>query len=1493
MDEEAENGANYVITQENVNSEAGYLGVVSARFLGADRTAVELTTRSQNEVSYRVTVTNVADTFGQKLKVTTGTTVVLTSNTALFAGTAPNADTLVDSDGDGLYDNQEQAGYVVVVELANGLLVEREVTSDPDRADTDGDGITDSVEFQYGMNPRSSDTDGDRLSDDLELNTVFSNPFVQDTDGDGLDDGFEHFDLGTSPLLADTDGDKLDDFMELFQLNRDPFVADLPQVGITVGEVGLRIDERFTYTDEQGETVSQESNTSTELEKSENTSFARTDGSVAEIVAGAEAGFEAGNASAFGAEVVGGAAKAVASASFQYTDTTSWQTDQGSAAESRSAYEESLTKGSEFSSTSAVTREVVGARIDVEVSIANQGTVPFTVSNLEITVLQRSPIDSRRFLPVATLVSGSELATGAPFTVNLGPFQDEQGPFLFSNREIFPGLVESLMQDPKGLIFRVANYDITDELGRNFTFSNQTANDRTAGIILDYGDAEASVDYRVATSGALDNKGFGTGGYVGGFDSNGKARGLSLDFLLQERLGLKRYDNSLERISAGSDNTLDTTPQGDDVLVTDAQGLPSSIDAGANGWLDSPVSDNDILENADTETGIIAGPDKTADSIAQGDDVQLIPFATTGLSIGTPVIGAGDNGVLDTSPQNDDLQEFITGYEVGRTCNQFSDNAREVCRTDADCDASPQSTEPVQCNGPEVLTRVGTMRNGDFSRAWVILTSANLPAGADFGSITVRPGESLALAFLQDLDEDGLFARTEFLEGSIDSSADRYVNAEFGVDFDAGAANECVDCDGEADSKDTDRDGLGDYAEVRVGWQVNVDGGGLRRVYPNPGLRDTDGDGLLDPEEQDLSDKCEDGDYRKDGLCAFFESPSVDVARTEAIGIIAGSDGQVSSVAGDTNGDGLVDDNDSASDDVSSVDPTGDYGFTRVVIEAGPNGKIETALGSGGDDRYISASFLPPATDPSVADTDLDGISDAAEVNGYECCLSIREAEEFFTGLVYSPFQANTRANGDDIQKVPYGQPTEAGTIVILPGPNGKLDSTPEGTELSSSGIYVASAPNIGSDTQRYVTEVVSRAITVKTDPLRRDSDNDTITEGREIAIGANPTVEDGDLFRDSDRDGLSDSEEDSLGWLVFANEGPAQTVNSSPSLVDTDRDGLPDLIERELRTNPNLDDTDGDGISDFDEVSDFERFVRVAAPFPALSINGSTSERYGTDPLMADTDGDGLSDYKELIEGFRMLFPGESGPRTVFTNPNQLDSDLDGLPDKEEIDLGTDPNLADTDGDNRSDGDEVDNSTDPLSPDLRVVIEFVRLNINELEGDADGTGEFGIWLTATGPQDLSPEFVLDARNVQTQAAITRDGTGEACYFVELDNDNLYTFPLDKLVPDLVLPDGTIVPLFGPLPAKIERTLKPGEALYLDGLAGEFDFNTGISENCGLAPFYIPDRLFSVQNCAVSFNETFRYEDLVTSNSEAPRSNKLEFTGTGCDFDVRYNLRVE
>ncbi len=1457
-----------------------------------------------------------------------------------------------DTDGDGLTDSQELYGENIYIEKANGEVVVFTATSDPTKADTDGDGLNDLEELNIGTNPRNTDTDGDGISDYTEWNVVYSNTNMQDSDLDGLIDGLEHNFYHTSPLLADSDGDQLSDSAELLELNRNPRIADLPALNISVGEMRLQIDERYSYTDESGKTVTQESSTNTTLSSSTNRSFSKSDTTTDEFTGGSSFGFEVGSGRAFGSDSSIIAGKAIVSGNVQRTQGTVSQVDSASAAESQRAYESSLSKGREFSTTSTVSREVIGARIDVDISIKNNGNVPFTVSNIEITVLQQNPADPTGFLPVATLVSNSQLITGTSLQVNLGAFTLERGPFLFSSSEVFPNLVEALMRKPSGLIFRIANYDVTDELGRNYTFINQVARDRTASITLDFGDAAAAKNYLVATNGAIDDENVAGGGYLGGFSSTtGSSLSLPLSYILQNIMQIPRQDTTLDQIVAGTDGTLQSggaNLKGDDI-EQNINGV-DVVTAGPNGWLETRPIGDDFVSNPAIANSIIAGLNKTAESIAQGDDIQLVPAGTTGLSIGTVVISPGADNVLDTSALPGDAVSFANGYETARSCSAVSNKAGDICRIDTDCACQPgdelndgRCMTPVfgatnSCSGPEKLVRVNTLSNGDFNRAWVIFSSVEVPAAADFNQIKVEAGQNMTLAFLQDLDRDGVFARQEFINGSTDSSSDKEDNDSFGETYDANNISVCLlpppNCDGKADSRDTDRDGLDDFAEIYVGWKVAADGGALKQVFSSPRFRDTDSDGLLDPVEQDLRRFCDSpADYRSVALCSF---QSEAVVLSNAIGIIAGPDGIAQTTA------------DALDVQLTAVGSAVTYG--TPVVGPGSDGILTTALV--GDDLYESSSSIPPATDPTSSDTDLDAISDFTELTGFAAGLAVIDGGN---GI------AETEKNGDDIQRAFIDNPVKPGSVLILPGQNSIIDSVPEYgprggddeygtltfTSLSIPAI-TCGANNIsetiveGDDTQFHPPgtlceigfggafavvaagaldttpnnlnrdDIIRPAATgLVSDPLRRDTDDDKFADGLELSLGSNPTVSDAGDFLDSDLDGLTDQEESELGWLVSVDGGAPFLVKSGPSLPDTDFDGLPDFVERDLRTNPNNPDTDGDGISDYDEVNDLSKYVTIAALYPNLNIVATTTSGYGTNPTLSDTDGDSLSDYVELIAGNRILLPGDSLPTLVFTSALYADSDIDGLNDYEEIfTYKTNPNGRDSDGDNRDDGSEILAGTNPLEKDIGY-----RINVRSISADngcddggaGDTHGELMWWFILSEPNSLNKHLIsdaLDMEKVQAEAGVTNEGEG-ALFMTELVHNGV-TYPARSTVPSNPIYTENIRgcyykalnPSFYWM--NIDKrsnvfALKPGQNINLGGMLIENDTpDAELSPNCGLPGSFVPLRISSDHTSYV-LNKSYSFDDLVGGgiiNLTNADAKALVGSSTSCKLDFQIDIEV-
>ncbi|HTK82399.1 MAG TPA: OmpA family protein [Bacteroidota bacterium] len=111
----------------------------------------------------------------------------------------------------------------------DGLLNddEKQLGTDPNNPDTDGDGLSDGDEVNvYHTNPLKPDSDGDGLNDGDEVKKHKTDPNKADTDGDGLKDGEEVMKYTTDPLKADTDGDGLKDGEEVNQYKTDPLKAD-------------------------------------------------------------------------------------------------------------------------------------------------------------------------------------------------------------------------------------------------------------------------------------------------------------------------------------------------------------------------------------------------------------------------------------------------------------------------------------------------------------------------------------------------------------------------------------------------------------------------------------------------------------------------------------------------------------------------------------------------------------------------------------------------------------------------------------------------------------------------------------------------------------------------------------------------------------------------------------------------------------------------------------------------------------------------------------------------------------------------------------------------------------------------------------------------------------------------------------------------------------------------------------------------------------------
>ena len=254
-------------------------------------------------------------------------------------------------------------------------------------------------------------------------------------------------------------------------------------------------------------------------------------------------------------------------------------------------------------------------------------------------------------------------------------------------------------------------------------------------------------------------------------------------------------------------------------------------------------------------------------------------------------------------------------------------------------------------------------------------------------------------------------------------------------------------------------------------------------------------------------------------------------------------------------------------------------------------------------------------------------------------------------------------------------------------------------------------------------------------DGYRDDVENNTTTWVSAMATGTDP------INDDSDGDGLLDGVENPDLPFVDADQ-----TGSDPNIVDSDTDGLDDGYEITNSLNPSDDGTGdpengADGDPDMDNLSNIEELDM------------------GTDPQEEDTDMDGLNDGVETNTG-TWVSPTDTG-----TDPLNTDSDGDGLldgvenPDLPFVDAdqpGTDPNNSDSDSDTFSDGDEIAQGRNPTVGQALPTGYF-----QDFDGFADGSTDVGDGSVMNGTANIQGG----------KLELTRDGVagGFASFMIPAD----------------------------------------------------------------------------------------------------------------------------
>ncbi|UCC31216.1 MAG: hypothetical protein JSU86_02850 [Phycisphaerales bacterium] len=1179
-------------------------------FLEPGRTAVELTTTSQNEVTYEVAVTNVHDLAGNQLAPKE---LLVDPSRAQFAGTPPSCPPgqcqagsgnpggtdgmgacysdgdcdddppcdagepdceakcnsqcqLVDTDGDGLSDNEELRGWVVTVVNTDGTVSTREVTSDPTVIDTDADGLDDKQEKRRLSDPRDPDTDDDLLSDHDEATVYLSSLTSQDTDGDGLDDSKEVIYFKTSPVLADTDGDGTDDEEEAIQFNRNPRLADIPKPRILIGNIDLQLDRRFSQTDEEGVETSETNEMRTQLTQAETQTFETSDEETTSTATATSVGLSAGLSLPPGGSL-GGSFSQTDSFSQGHTSTFT----EGSSEASEQQYEDSFGMKESYDFSRSITQTIENANILAEVTVENVGDLAFTIDSLELSVLAPSPHNRSKFVPVASLIPQNE-DLGA---LNLGPsgLVSRRGPFIFDAKDVFPVQVEQLIKDPRGVMVKLANFDLTDEAGRNFAYTAQDVNFRTAGITIDFGDGRVD-QFRVATSST--------------FDEDGRGLGISMATALSEILRLANGDV----IRDGGNGLVETTAAGDDVQIADL-------------------------------------------------NESVVPKAI--------VVTAGPNGVLETAEGGDD---FVggSGYEVTTVSRAFP----ELGGVTMDVDILTRVLDVVSgFEGDPTDPPGGSIGLIDPRRKfWFVFSSRDLARHENFQDIVLRSGEDYNLGFVTDKDFDMVFAREEFLYGSSDLNCNTDGCPADRCDSNSSNAGACCktndDCREDpsdvgicltGECTDGTWDTLTDHEEICEGWLVEVEGQVPFRAFPDPVQPDSDGDGLLDHEEKACGLDPRSRDTDRDGVNDFDELNGYFLHHADGTEFLC-----VPVYAGQVILDGGDRDQDTTChfDDVlSSPGSCGDPGFDVWQISPGPNG-VWNSIPNDQDllhgDDFLAADHGPPdefycvatpnrpgcpgclggqgfATNPLNPDTDADGISDGSEVR-------LSAISDGPTANPNNPFDGGLFRDAD---RDGLADALEGGWRACLNGEMEIFNSDPFSPDTDDDGL-----PDLIE-------------FFLRTNARSWDTDDDGLDDFEEFrGAGTQITVKcdgDGDGRPDETRV-LTESEVQSMLDDCYAAEN-----------CDYDSD---DILLSATRTNPNEADTDGDGAEDGVEYYGWD--VKLVDGTPVVEPDPSHPPPPPFSCLFVeDCDDDGWNDGREYNDGVNS------------THPRRVDTDGDGVNDPDE----------------------------------------------------------------------------------------------------------------------------------------------------------------------------------------------------------------------------------
>ena len=693
------------------------------------------------------------------------------------------------------------------------------------------------------------------------------------------------------------------------------------------------------------------------------------------------------------------------------------------------------------------------------------------------------------------------------------------------------------------------------------------------------------------------------------------------------------YGSDADNVDTDGDtfNDYDEVMAGTD--PTDALSNPDTVDDDGDGIpnVSEPTYGTDPLDADSDDDGL--------------NDYEEIVLGTDPLDSDTDddLLADGEEGTYGTDPDNYDTDGDTYGdYEEILNLTDPLDASSIPDLTDDDADGLSNTVEGVLGTDPNDSDTDGDALS-DYEEFYTYSTDPTLSDtdsdGLNDYAEVITYGTDAEDA---DMDDDGLDDGDEISLGTdvevSDSDSDGLTDGE---EVNTYGSNPLL--------VDTDSDGLDDADEVAAGSDLNDS--------------DTDDDGLSDAEEVTNGTDPSDSDSDDDGLSDIEElnvystdpnnSDSDGDTYSDSVEVAAGTDplDAVSTPGGlDTDGDGLTLDEETAYGTDAADADTDDDGLNdyQEAITYFTNPLLEDTDSDGLNDY---AEIITYGTDAMNADTDSDLYNDADEISMGTDPLDSSSTPGGLDidgdGLTYDeetaygsdPSLADTDSDGlNDYQELITYSTSAVSSDTDLDGLSDYAEVITYGTD--------ANLEDTDSDTYSDYAEVTagSDALDASSTPGTLDSDGDGLTYDEETSYGTDAAD------ADTDGDGLSDGDEvDTYGSDPLAVDSDSDglddadevTYGTDPWSTDSDLDGYDDATEVAAGSNPNdaasdpttsLTDTDSDGLTDYEESVYGSDASDTDSDDDTLE-DGDEVDIYSTDPVSNDTDGDGFRDDYEISE--------------------------------------------------------------------------------------------------------------------------------------------------------------------------------------------------------------------------------------------------------------------